>query len=53
MWDNGNSTLVVGSADGGDATGNVLTVGTGGVVTNISQLTITADQHAESGGRVR
>ena len=43
VWDNGNGTFVIGlAAGGGGATGNVLTVGAGGVVTNISQLTITA-----------
>ena len=42
VWDNQNSSMVVGSADGGDATGNVLTVGASGFVTNVSQLTITA-----------
>ena len=41
-WDNENSSMVIGSADGGDATGNVLTVGASGFVTNVSQLTITA-----------
>jgi PKD repeat protein len=41
-WDNGNSSMVIGSADGGAATGNVLTVGASGFVTNVSQLTITA-----------
>ena len=42
IWDNGNSSFVIGYvAGGGGATGNVLTVGLGGVVTNISQLIIT------------
>ena len=42
VWDNQGSTMVVGSADGGDATGNVLTVAAGGIVTNVSHLGITA-----------
>ena len=43
VWDNGKSTMVIGYASGGGgATGNVLIVGAGGVVTNVSQLTISA-----------
>jgi len=42
VWDNGNATFIVGyAAGGGAATGNVLTVGVGGIVTNASHLTIT------------
>ncbi|HTS20041.1 MAG TPA: PKD domain-containing protein [Verrucomicrobiae bacterium] len=43
IWDNGNSTLVIGyNAGVGVATGNVLTVGIGGTITNVSHGTITA-----------
>ncbi|HVM60467.1 MAG TPA: glycosyl hydrolase family 28 protein [Verrucomicrobiae bacterium] len=41
VWDNGNAPLVIGSADGGVATGNVLSIVASSFVTNISYLTIT------------
>ncbi|MGA2138136.1 MAG: hypothetical protein ABSH14_04660, partial [Verrucomicrobiia bacterium] len=42
VWDNGNASFVIGSADGGTATGNMLRIMAGSFVTNISYLTITA-----------
>ena len=53
IWDNGNATFIVGyAAGGGAATGNVLTVGVGGVVTNISHLTITPGNTLNMAGGV-
>ena len=53
IWDNGNSTFIVGyAAGGGEATGNVLTVGVSGVVTNISHLTITPGNTLNMAGGV-
>jgi PKD repeat protein len=53
IWDNGNATFIVGyAAGGGAATGNVLTVGVGGVVTNISHLTITPSNTLNMGGGI-
>jgi PKD repeat protein len=43
VWNNGNHSFVVGfAAGGGGATGNVLAVGAGGIVSNVALLTITA-----------
>jgi PKD repeat protein len=51
VWDNGNSSFVIGYYAGlGAATGNVLTVGVGGVVTNISNLTITSSNTLNMAG---
>jgi hypothetical protein len=42
VWDNGGKALIIGNADGiAAATGNVLTVGTGGTVIRTGFLTIT------------
>ncbi len=51
VWDNGNSSFFIGYYAGlGAATGNVLTVGVGGVVTNISNLTITSSNTLNMAG---
>ena len=41
VWDNGNASFVIGSADGSVATGNMLSIMANSFVTNISYLTIT------------
>jgi PKD repeat protein len=53
VWNCGNSTFYVGWAAGtGAATGNVLTVGVGGIVTNASHLYITASNTLNMAGGV-
>ncbi len=53
VWNCGNSSFYIGwVAGGGPATGNVLTVGVGGIVTNVSHLYITATNTLNMAGGV-
>ena len=52
VWDNGNATFIIGSVDNAVATGNVLTVGISGAVTNISQFIITTGNTLDLAGGV-